>query len=61
VFIGGFAFGHWVTHSDPAFLRILAQVRTLQAAGNGQRYRLDFKEEREQAKKAGVQGMLSQG
>ena len=32
VFIGGFAFGHWVTNSDPAFLRILAQVRTLQAA-----------------------------
>ena len=24
VFIGGFAFGHWVTNSDPAFLRILA-------------------------------------
>ena len=25
VFIGGFAFGHWVTASDPAFLRILAK------------------------------------
>ena len=25
VFIGGFAFGHWVTSSDPAFLRILAR------------------------------------
>ena len=25
VFIGGFAFGHWVTNSDPAFLRILAK------------------------------------
>ena len=25
VFIGGFAFGHWVTNSDPAFLRILAR------------------------------------
>jgi type IV secretory pathway TrbD component len=25
VFIGGFAFGHWVTTSDPAFLRILAK------------------------------------
>jgi len=25
VFIGGFAFGSWVTGSDPAFLRILAQ------------------------------------
>ena len=26
VFIGGFAFGHWVTMSDPAFLRILAKA-----------------------------------
>jgi type IV secretory pathway TrbD component len=25
VFIGGFAFGHWVTNSDPAFLSILAK------------------------------------
>jgi len=25
VFIGGFAFGHWGTNSDPAFLRILAR------------------------------------
>lgn len=25
VFIGGFAFGHWVTRSDPAFLGILAK------------------------------------
>jgi type IV secretory pathway TrbD component len=25
VFIGGFAFGHWVTNSDPAFIRILAK------------------------------------
>jgi type IV secretory pathway TrbD component len=25
VFIGGFAFGHWVTASDPAFLQILAK------------------------------------
>jgi type IV secretory pathway TrbD component len=25
VFIGGFIFGHWVTSSDPAFLRILAK------------------------------------
>ena len=23
VFIGGFAFGHWVTDTDPAFLRII--------------------------------------
>jgi type IV secretory pathway TrbD component len=26
VFLGGFAFGHWVTTSDPAFLRILAKA-----------------------------------
>jgi type IV secretory pathway TrbD component len=25
VFIWGFAFGHWVTNSDPAFLHILAR------------------------------------
>ncbi len=25
VFLGGFAFGHWVTNADPAFLRILAR------------------------------------
>lgn len=25
VFAGGFAFGHWVTNMDPAFLRILAR------------------------------------
>jgi len=25
VFVGGFGFGHWVTTSDPAFLRILAK------------------------------------
>ena len=31
VFIGGFAFGHWVTNSDPAFLRILAKSETIQA------------------------------
>lgn len=24
-FIGGFAFGHWVTNSDPVFLRIIAK------------------------------------
>ncbi len=25
VFIGGYVFGHWVTATDPAFLRILAR------------------------------------
>ncbi len=25
VFVGGFAFGHWATNSDPAFLVILAK------------------------------------
>jgi hypothetical protein len=32
VFIGGFAFGHWVTTSDPAFLRILAKAERYNAA-----------------------------
>jgi type IV secretory pathway TrbD component len=52
VFIGGFAFGHWVTNSDPAFLRILAKserykraLRRRQAAsppcGGGVMLRLD--------------------
>jgi type IV secretory pathway TrbD component len=29
VFIGGFAFGTWVTNADPAFLRILAKSEKL--------------------------------
>lgn len=33
VFIGGFAFGHWVTNSDPAFLRIL---------GRSEKYKLRY-------------------
>jgi type IV secretory pathway TrbD component len=33
VFIGGYAFGHWVTTSDPAFLNILAK---------SERYRLRY-------------------
>jgi hypothetical protein len=32
VFIGGFAFGHWVTNSDPAFLRILAKPNATNCA-----------------------------
>lgn len=31
VFIGGFAFGHWVTNTDPAFLRILAKSERYKA------------------------------
>jgi type IV secretory pathway TrbD component len=31
VFIGGFAFGQWVTNSDPAFLRILARSERYKA------------------------------
>jgi len=31
VFIGGFAFGHWATTSDPAFLRILAKAERYKA------------------------------
>lgn len=31
VFLGGYAFGHWVTTSDPAFLRILAKSERYKA------------------------------
>ena len=31
VFIGGFAFGQWVTNSDPAFLQILARSERYKA------------------------------
>ena len=31
VFISGFVFGHWVTNSDPAFLRILAKAERYKA------------------------------
>jgi type IV secretory pathway TrbD component len=31
VFIGGYAFGSWVTSSDPAFLRILAKSERYKA------------------------------
>jgi type IV secretory pathway TrbD component len=31
VFIGGFAFGQWVTNGDPAFLRILARSERYKA------------------------------
>ena len=32
VFSGGFVFGHWVTNSDPAFLRILAKSNATNCA-----------------------------
>src|ERR1700758_3589480 len=31
VFMGGFAFGNWVTNTDPAFLRILAKSEKYKA------------------------------
>jgi type IV secretory pathway TrbD component len=31
VFVGGFAFGSWVTNTDPAFLRILAKSEKYKA------------------------------
>ena len=31
VFIGGYAFGSWVTNADPAFLRILAKSEKYKA------------------------------
>src|SRR6202047_4631057 len=45
VFIGGFAFGHWVTNSDPAFLRILAK---------SERYNLRYDAAKQQVPRAEV-------
>jgi type IV secretory pathway TrbD component len=40
VFIGGFAFGHWVTNSDPAFLRILARTERYKARYDAAKQRI---------------------
>ena len=40
VFIGGFAFGHWVTNSDPAFLRILAKSERYKARYDAAKHRV---------------------
>jgi type IV secretory pathway TrbD component len=45
VFVGGFAFGHWVTNSDPAFLRILAR---------SERYKLRYDACKQQAPRVEV-------
>ena len=45
VFIGGFAFGHWATNSDPAFLRILAK---------SERYKLRYDAAKQQVPRAEV-------
>ena len=45
VFVGGFAFGHWVTNSDPAFLRILAK---------SERYKLRYDAAKQQIPRVGV-------
>ena len=47
VFIGGFAFGHWVTNSDPAFLRILARA---------ERYKLRYDAARQEIPRVEVLG-----
>jgi type IV secretory pathway TrbD component len=38
VFIGGFAFGHWVTNTDPAFLKILARSERYKARYDGAKF-----------------------
>jgi type IV secretory pathway TrbD component len=38
VFIGGFAFGHWVTNADPAFLKILARSERYKARYDGAKF-----------------------
>ena len=40
VFIGGFVFGHWVTNSDPAFLRILARTERYRARYDAAKQRI---------------------
>jgi type IV secretory pathway TrbD component len=45
VFIGGFAFGHWVTSSDPAFLRIL---------GKSEKYKLRYDAAKQQVPRVEV-------
>jgi type IV secretory pathway TrbD component len=45
VFIGGFAFGQWVTNSDPAFLRIL---------GKSERYKLRYDAAKQQVPRVEV-------
>jgi type IV secretory pathway TrbD component len=45
VFIGGFAFGHWLTNSDPAFLRILAK---------SERYKLRYDASKQQVPRVEV-------
>ncbi len=49
VFIGGFAFGHWATNSDPAFLRILA---------TSERYKLHYDAAKQQVPRVEVSVML---
>jgi type IV secretory pathway TrbD component len=48
VFIGGFAFGHWVTNSDPAFLRILAKS-DIPREGRSRRVALSWSRQSNQA------------
>jgi len=38
VFIGGFAFGHWVTNADPSFLKILARSERYKARYDGAKF-----------------------
>src|ERR1700721_712890 len=45
VFVGGFAFGHWVTNTDPAFLRILAK---------SERYKLHYDAAKQQVPRVEV-------
>jgi len=46
VFMGGFVFGHWVTNSDPAFLRILAKAERYKARYDAAKQRVPMVEVR---------------
>jgi type IV secretory pathway TrbD component len=46
VFAGGFAFGSWVTNTDPAFLRILAKSEKYKARYDAAKQRIPHVEVR---------------
>lgn len=46
VFIGGFTFGHWVTRTDPAYLRILAKSEKFRARYDAAKQRVPLVEVR---------------
>ena len=52
IFIGGYVFGHWVTTSDPAFLRIIAK---------SERYKLRYDSAKQQVPRVEVRAVMAVG